>query len=93
MAAMADGFTSTDGLPPYVLDGLFGSFSDESLSDADDRNNNVNDVSELSDRVGGKTDTDSGSIFDGYSDISDDECDGVNAEDKLRTVLSMLDDA
>ena len=49
-------------LPPCVLDGLFDSFSDESLSDADDRNNN--DVSELSDRAGGKTDTDSGSIFD-----------------------------
>ena len=44
MAAMADSFTSTGGLPPYVLDGLFDSFSDESLSDADDRNNN--DVSE-----------------------------------------------
>ena len=36
-------------------------------------------------------DTDSGSIFDGYSDISDDESDGVNAEDELLTVLSMLD--
>ena len=35
----------------------------------------------------------SGSIFDGYSDVSDKECDGVNAEDELRTVLSMLDDA
>ena len=83
MAAMADGFTSNDDLPPYVLDGLFNSFSDESLSDADDRNNN--DVSELrlSDQAGGKTDTDSGSMFDGYSD----ECDGVNAEDELRTVL------
>ena len=45
MAAVADGFTSTDDLPPYVLDGLFYSFSDESLSDADDRNNN--DVGEL----------------------------------------------
>ena len=91
MAAMADGFTSTDGLPPYVLDGLFDSFSDESLSDADDRNNN--DVSELSDRASGKMDTDSGSIFYGYSDVSDDEFDGVNAKDELRTVLSMLDDA
>ena len=40
MAAMADGFTSTGSLPPYVLDGLFDSFSDESLLDADDRNNN-----------------------------------------------------
>ena len=77
---MADGFTSTDGLPLYVLDGLFDSFSDESLSDADDRNN---DASELSDRAGGTTDTDSRSIFDGYSDVSDDECDGVNAEDEL----------
>ena len=37
-------------------------------------------------------DTDNGSIFDGYSDVSDDECDGVNAEDEPRTVLSMLDD-
>ena len=91
MAAMTDGFTSTGGLPPYVLGGLFDSFSDESLSDVDDRTNN--DVSELSDRAGGKTDTDSGSIFDGYSDVSDDECDGVNAEDELRTELSMLDDA
>ena len=38
-------------------------------------------------------DTDSGSIFNGFSDVSDDECDDVNAEDELRTVLSMLDDA
>ena len=73
------------------MDGLFESFSDESLSDVDEQNNN--DVSELSDRAGGKTDTDSGSIFDGYADVSDDECDSVNAEDELRTVLSMLDDA
>ena len=36
MASMADGFTSTDDLSPYVLDGLFDSFSDESLSDVDD---------------------------------------------------------
>ena len=91
MAAMADGITSTDDLPPYVLDGLFDSFSDKSLSDVDDRNND--DVGELSDRAGGKTDTDSGSIFSGCSDVSDKECDGVNAEDELRTVLSMLDDA
>ena len=91
MAAIADGITSTDDLPPYVLDRLFDSFSDESLSDVDDRNNN--DVGELSDQAGGKTDTDSGSTFDGYSDVSDDECDGVNAEDEQRTVLSMLDDA
>ena len=64
MTALADGFTSTDDLPPYVLDGLFDSFSEESLSDVDNRNNN--DVGELSDRAGGKTDTDSGSIFDAY---------------------------
>ena len=38
-------------------------------------------------------DTDSGSIFDSYSDISDDENDGVNLEYELHTVLSMLDDA
>ena len=50
-------------------------------------------VGELSDRAGGKPDTDSGRIFDGYSDVNDDECDGVNAENELRTVLSMLDDA
>ena len=31
MAAMADGITSTDDLPPYVLDVLFDSFSDKSL--------------------------------------------------------------
>ena len=51
MTAMADGFTSTDDLPPYVLDGLFDSFIDESLSDVDDRNNK--DVGVLSDRPGG----------------------------------------
>ena len=67
------------------------SFSNKSLSEVDDQNNN--DVGELSDRARGKTDTDSRSIFDGYSDVSDDECDGVNPEDELRTVLSMLDDA
>ena len=61
------------------------------MSDVDDRNNS--NVGELSDRAAGKTDTDSGSIFDGYSDVSDDECDGVNAEDELCSVLSMLDDA
>ena len=94
MASMADGFTSTDDLPLYVLDGLFDSFSDESLSH--DRNNVVDDVGELSDRAGGEKDSDNavnGSIFDGYSDVSDDESDGVNAEDELRTVLPMLDDA
>ena len=91
MAAMVDGFTSTDDLPPYVLDRLFDSFSNESLLDVDDRNNN--DVGELSDRAGGKTDTDSGNIFDGYPDVTNDECDGVNAEDELLTVLSMMDDA
>ena len=91
MAAMADGITSTDDLPPYVLDRLFDSFSDESLSDVDDRYNN--DVGELSDQAGGQPDTDSGSIFDGYSDVGDDECDSVNAEDELRTALSMVDDA
>ena len=91
MAAMLDGITSTDDLPPYVLYGLFDSFSDKSLSDVDDRNND--DVGELSDRAGGKTDTGGGSIFDGYSDVSNKECDGVNADDELRTVLSMLDDA
>ena len=84
-------YWSTDNLPLYVLDGLFDSFNDESLSDVDDRNNI--DVGELSDRAGGKMDTDSESIFDGYSKVSDDECDGVNAEDELRTVLSMVDDA
>ena len=47
MAAMADSITSTDDLPLYVLDGLFDNFSNESLSDVDDRNNN--DVGEFSD--------------------------------------------
>ena len=46
MAAMVDSITLTDDLPPHVLDRLFDSFSDESLSDVDDRNNN--DVGELS---------------------------------------------
>ena len=36
MVAMADGITSTDDLLPYVLDRLFDSFSDKSLSDVDD---------------------------------------------------------
>ena len=93
MATMADGFTSTENLPPYVLaDYLIVLATNLCRNFVDDRNNNVNDVGELSDRAGGKTDTDSGSIFDGYSDVSDDECDGVNAGDELRTVLSMLDD-
>ncbi len=43
---MADGITSTNDLPPYVLDRLFDSFSKESLSDVDERHNN--DVGELS---------------------------------------------
>ena len=45
MAAMAYGITSTGNLPLYVLDRLFHSFSDESLSDVDHRNNN--EVGEL----------------------------------------------
>ena len=45
MAAMADGISSTGNIPPYVLDRLFDSFGDESLSDVDDRNND--DVGEL----------------------------------------------
>ena len=47
MATMADGITSTADLLSYVLDRLFDSFSEESLSDVDDRNND--DVGELSD--------------------------------------------
>ena len=31
-------------------------------------------------------------FWHGYSDVSDDASDGVNPEDELRTVLSMLDD-
>ena len=69
----------------YVLDRLLDSFSDESLSDVDNQNND--NVSELSDRAGGEMDTDSMSIFDGYSDVSDDESDNVNPEDELCTVL------
>ena len=90
MAAMADGFTLIDDLPPYLLDRLFDSFSDESLLDVHNRNND--DVGELSDRTGGETETDSETMFNGYSDVSDDDSDGANAEDELRTVLSMLDD-
>ena len=71
MAAMADSITSTDDLPLYVLDILFYSFSNVSLSDVDGRNND--DVGELSDQAGGEMDTDSGSIFDGYPDVTDDE--------------------
>ena len=36
MAVMVDGITTTGDLPPYVLDRLFDSFSDESLLDVDD---------------------------------------------------------
>ena len=57
MAAVEDGITSTGDLPPYVLDILFHSFSDESWADVDDRNNGVDDVGELSDRAGDETDT------------------------------------
>ena len=45
MVEMVDGITSTGNLPPYVLDRFFYSFSDESFSDVDDRNND--DVGEL----------------------------------------------
>ena len=100
MAAMADGITSTVDLPLHVLDRLFDSFRDESLSDVDDRNNY--DVGELSDRAAGETDTDSGSICDRCSDVSNEESDGVNPEPVVScamyyqctiNVLSMLDDA
>ena len=91
LAAVAGGITSTGDLLPYVLDILFDSFNDRSLSDVDDQNND--DVGELRDRARSETDTDSGSIFDRFSNVSDDESDSVNPEDELRTVLSMLDDA
>ena len=81
MGAMADSITSIGDLPPYVLDRLFDSFSDESLLDVDDRNNN-NDVGEISDQAGGKTDTDSGSIFDHYSDVDNDESDGCTEREE-----------
>ena len=86
MAAMADGITSTGDLCMF-----WTSFSDESLSEVDDQNND--DVGGLSDRAGDETDTDSGSIFKRYSDVSDDKSDYIYPEDELRTVLSMLDDA
>ena len=63
------------------MDRLFDSFSDN----VDDRNND--DVSE---QAGGETDTDSRSIFDRYLDVSDNESDGVNPEDELRTVLCWM---
>ena len=88
MAAMVDGITSTGNLPPYVLDRLFDRFSAE--SDVDDRNDGVG---KLSNRAGSEMDTDKRGIFDRYSDVNDDESDGVNPEDDLCTVLSMLDDA
>ena len=78
-----DGITSTGDLPLYVLDRLFDSFSDKFCRM----------LSELSDRAGGEMNTDNRSIFDRYTDINDDESDGVNPQDELRTVLSMLDDA
>ena len=46
---MADGITSTGDLSPYVLDRLFDSFSNKSLLDVDDRNNDG--VGKLSDRA------------------------------------------
>ena len=81
MATLADGFTSTDYLIVLATN-LCRMLVIETT---------MIDVGELSDRAGGKTDIDSGSIFDGYLDVSDKDCDGVNAEDELRTVLLMLD--
>ena len=46
MAVMADGITSTGDLPLYVLDRLFDSFSNESLSDVDELNNDVGKLSD-----------------------------------------------
>ena len=60
MATVVDGITPTGNSPPYVLDRLFESFGDESLSDVDDRND---DVGELSDQAGGETDTDTVGAF------------------------------
>ena len=45
MATMADSITSTGNLPPYVLVRLFDSFSNESLSEVESRNND--DVGKL----------------------------------------------
>ena len=44
------------------------------------------DVGELSNRAGGETNTDSGSIFNYYSDVSDDESNCVNPEDAHCTI-------
>ena len=94
MAAMADGMALLQLMiyrRMFWTDYLIVLATNLCRMDVEDRNND--DVGELSDRAGGKTNTDSGSIFDGYSDVSDKECDGVNTEDELRTVISMLNDA
>ena len=68
VTTMVEGSISTSYLPSYVLDGIFNSIGEETISNDDDIRN-YGGFGELSN----KTDCDSGSIFYRYSDDSDDE--------------------
>ena len=64
---MAECSISTSDLPWHVFDNLFDSLDEETISDDDGvRNNNVGELSN-------ETDHDDGSIFDQYSDASNDK--------------------
>ena len=68
VATMVEGIISTSDLPSFVLDCLFDSFCEETVSDDDDVRN-YDDIGKLSN----ETDRDSGNIFDRYLDTSDDK--------------------
>ena len=78
LATMGEGSTSASDLPLYVLGGLFYTSGKETISDDD-----YNYFGELSN----KTDCESGSSFDQYSDASDYESYCMKPEEDQRTVL------
>ena len=82
---MANCSISTSDLPSYVLDGLFYSSGEETLSDDDDAQNYDN-VGELS----SETDSDSESIFDRYSDTNDDKSYSMKQMEVQRTVVNVI---
>ena len=84
MAILVEGSISTGDLPSLVLDGLFDSFGDETISD-DVYIQNFNDVDELNN----ETDHDRGIICNRYSDASNDKSYSIKPDEDQHTVLTV----
>ena len=75
---MSEGSFSTGDLPSHVLDGLFDSFGEETMSD-DVYVQNYNNVGELNN----ETIHDSGIIFYRYSDDRNEKSYSIKMEEKV----------